>query len=112
MVKLAQTDPAVAISMDVLDTNKWLLNCANGTVDLKTGELRAADRGDMITKTTGIGFDPDAVCPKWEAFILWTMKDRPDMVTFLQRALGMSLTGDTCERPVFFLHGGVCRNLE
>ena len=55
MVKLAQTDPAVAISMDVLDTNKWLLNCANGTVDLKTGELRAADRGDMITKRPALG---------------------------------------------------------
>ena len=105
MVKLATTDPAVAISAAALDTDLWALNCSNGTVDLRTGELRPANRGDLITKTTGVEYDPKAKCPQWDAFISWAMCERPELVTFLQRAVGMSITGDASERLVIFLHG-------
>jgi putative DNA primase/helicase len=105
MVKLARTEAGVPVSADQLDSDVWLLNCANGTVDLRTGELRPADRDDLITKTTGIDYDPTATCPEWEDFVLWAMAGRKDLVEFLRRALGYSLTGDVSERMVFFLHG-------
>lgn len=106
MVKLARTDPKVALSAASLDANVWLLNCTNGTVDLRTGELHPAERSDLITKTTGIAYNPDAKCPRWDAFILWAMKDRQDLVTYMYRALGMSLSGNVSARLVFFCHGG------
>ena len=106
MVKLAQTDERVAISAVDMDTNIWLLNCANGTVDLRTGELKEADPADLITKTTGVEFDPAAECPQWESFVSWAMQGRSELVTFMMRAVGMSLTGDTSERVILFCHGG------
>lgn len=106
MVRLAQSDPAVVVSISDLDAHPYLLNCANGTVDLRTGELRPPTREDMITKSTGIEYDPNAKCPHWEEFISWAMQGDGELIEFMQLALGMSLTGDTTERLVFFLHGG------
>ena len=106
MVKAAQTDPIVTISAEWFDRDIWLLNCTNGTIELRTGTLRPAVREDLITKTTGIAYDPDAKCPRWEGFTKWAMLDRLDLVTYMQRALGMSLCGNISERIVPFLHGG------
>ena len=105
MVRAAESDPAVVASKRWFDTDIWALNCTNGTVDLRTGTLRPARRQDLISKTTGIAFDPDAKCPRWEAFIMWAMLDRVELVTYVQRALGMSLCGNVSERIVLFLHG-------
>lgn len=105
MINLAKDEPGVEISADRFDCNPWLLNCNNGTVDLRTGKLKKASRSDLITKSTGVIFDPQAECPEWEAFVRWTMQDDPDLVSFIQRAAGYSLTGDVSERVIFFLHG-------
>ncbi len=106
MVRLAQSDPLVVVSISDLDAHPYLLNCANGTVDLRTGELRDPTREDMLTKSTGIEYDPAATCPHWEEFISWAMQGDAELIEFMQLALGMSLTGDTTELLVFFLHGG------
>lgn len=105
MVKAARTVPDIAISAESLDQDVWLLNFTNGTVDLRTGQRRAARREDLITKSTGYEYNPKAKCPQWESFVAWTMKDRPELITFIHRALGMSLCGDVSERKVFLLHG-------
>jgi putative DNA primase/helicase len=105
IVDLAKTEPGISIEVDVLDKDVWLFNCTNGTLDLRSGQLKEASRDDLITKSSNIEFDPGAECPKWEAFVKWAMDDRDDLVTFIQRAFGYSLTGDVSERLVFFLHG-------
>jgi len=105
LVKAARTDPAIRISAEVLDTHRWLLNCTNGTLDMRTGKLQSAERSDYITKTTGIEYDPDAMCPTWERFMAWAMLDRPEVVAFLQRVFGIALTGRTSERMVLLFHG-------
>jgi putative DNA primase/helicase len=105
MLKMASTERQVAISAEVLDRDPWLLNCTNGTVDLRSGELREAAQEDLITKTTGIAFDSTAKCPKWDAFLRWAMCDRIELVDYLHRIIGMTLSGDVSERLVFFFHG-------
>ena len=37
MVRLAESGEGIAISPSDLDQNPWLLNCHNGTIDLRTG---------------------------------------------------------------------------
>jgi hypothetical protein len=54
---------------DELDRNPWLLNGANGTVDLHTGSLRDHYRDDFITKLCPTDYRPDAPCPTWEGFL-------------------------------------------
>jgi putative DNA primase/helicase len=105
MIELARTVAGVPVEAAELDTDVWLLNCINGTVDLRTGTLRPAERSDLVTKTTGIRYDPEAICPEWDAFVWWAMCERTDMVTYMRRAHGYSLTGDVSERIILFLHG-------
>lgn len=105
MLKMASTERQVAISAEVLDRDVYLLNCANGTVDLRTGELRPAEQTDLITKSTGVVFDADATCPKFDDFLSWAMLNRPELVAYVWRIIGMSLSGDVSERLVLFFHG-------
>jgi len=78
---------------------------ANGTLDLRTGELRPPRREDLITKASPAGFDPAATCPQWLAFLDRIMQGNAELIGFLQRAAGYSLTGNTSERAFFICHG-------
>jgi putative DNA primase/helicase len=50
MLKLAQSEAGIPVSPDDLDQNQWLLNCANGCLDLHTGEINPHDPHDLLTK--------------------------------------------------------------
>jgi P4 family phage/plasmid primase-like protien len=104
MVRLARSEPGIAIMPDDLDRDHWLLNCLNGTVDLRTGELRPHNPADLITKLIPIPYDAAAPCPQWEAFLGQVVPD-PAVRRFLQRAVGYAATGDTREQALFFPFG-------
>jgi P4 family phage/plasmid primase-like protien len=103
MLLMARSD--VPVTSDTLDGNRWLLNCENGTIDLRTGELREHNRNDYITKMVNINYDTSAQCPTFLAFLDHIMKGNANLVSFLCRAVGYSLTGDVSERVMFILHG-------
>ena len=90
---------------DDLDRDPWLLTCLNGTLDLTTGELLPHQRGDRITKLAPVDYDPTAKAPSWAAFLDRIMAGNAGLITFLQRAIGYSLTGDTREQVLLILHG-------
>ncbi|TDA70639.1 MAG: DNA primase [Clostridia bacterium] len=104
-VTLAASEPGIPVLPGELDRDPWLLNCANGTVDLRTGELRPHRREDMLSKMTPVAYDPEAACPRWEAFLERIMAGNERLITFLQRAVGYSLTASTREQVFFLLYG-------
>ncbi|MBT0793185.1 DNA primase [Bacillus cereus] len=102
--------PMVSIKKKELDSHSFLFNCENGVVDLKTGELMPHDRELLITKISPIRYEKDAKCPNWISFlesIFLTPAGKPDreLIEFLQRSIGYSLTGETKEQVMFFLFG-------
>lgn len=103
MVKDAR--PALAIAVDELDTHPWLLNVKNGTIDLRTGNLRPHAQADYLTKMLPIEYDDQAKCDAWMDFINTAQWDKQEMIDYLQKAVGYSLTGDTGEKCMFILHG-------
>jgi putative DNA primase/helicase len=106
MVDRARSEPGVAIGTELLNADPWLLNVQNGTIDLRTGQLRNHDRDDLITKVVPIRYDPShTLCPRWEAFLQQVMAGKQELITFLQKAVGYSLTGLTTEQCLFFLYG-------
>lgn len=105
MVALAQHEEAVAISAEQLDADPMLLNVSNGTIDLRTGDLRPHRREDLITKIVPVEFDPAATCPTWSAFLDRVLASNANVIEFLQRAMGYSLTGRVDEQVLFFLLG-------
>lgn len=105
MLESAQSEEGIPVQPDEFDRNLWLLNCTNGTIDLRTGKLRHADQRDLLTKCLPIAYDPYAVCPRWETFLNRIMDNKQGLVAFLSRAVGYSLTGSTIEQCLFILHG-------
>ena len=108
MLHLAR--PLVAIRPESLDSDPYLLNCLNGTVNLRTGALQKHDRSNLITKQVSVKYDADAVSEEWDKFLLAVMCGNQELVQFLARAAGYTLTGDTREEVFFFLHGKLGRN--
>jgi len=129
LVESAQSEPGIPVQPEDLDGDRWLLNCTNGTLDLRTGIPRPHRQADLLTKCLPVAYDPHAACPTWERFFWRIMggttrdEDTEDMtagalenrqaadqrakrlIGFLQRAIGYSLTGETREQCLFVLHG-------
>lgn len=105
LIDLAQSEKDVAVLPEALDLDPWLLNCENGTIDLRAGTLRPHERGALITKLAPAVYDPDAACPTWLAFLDTIMAGNQDLIDFLQRAVGYSLTGLVSEQVLFFAYG-------
>jgi len=93
------------VEVSDLDTDPWLLNCLNGTVDLRTGKLREHDPNDNITKLCKVEYDPCARAPRWGRFLLQIMNGNKHFVKALQRIVGYCLTGDVSEHALFLLWG-------
>jgi putative DNA primase/helicase len=107
-IKAASTEakalPGRAVSMDDLDTEPWLLNTLSGTIDLRTGACRPHQRTDLITRVAPVQYDPDATCPRFLRFVE-SVFPNADVRSFVQRAVGYSLTGDVREQVWFVLKG-------
>lgn len=97
--------PSVQVDADAFDKRPELLSFANGTVDLKTGELRQHQKDDMLTIILPIEFNRDAKCPRWEQFIEEIMPGLPDMPAYLRRLVGYGITGSMSEQCFAVLHG-------
>ena len=104
LLKLASCDAAVAINTADLDTNPWYFNCSNGTIDLRTSKLLPHSRSDLNTKLAPVAYVPTAACPRFHEFLEEVLPDAA-VRSFVQRAVGYSLTAMTSERCLFILHG-------
>lgn len=105
-LKLAESDPLICIKKEnAFDNNSMLFNVLSGTIDLTTGKLNRHDRRHLLTKISKVEFDPNANCPRWKQFLEEVFKKQQDLIDFIQRAVGYSLTGKTNEQVLFFLYG-------
>lgn len=101
---LARSEPGIPVALGDLDSDPWLLNVRNGTIDLRTGELREHRRNDLMTYVCDVEYDAQATAPRWLKFLEEIIRD-PEVRAFLQKAIGYSLTGDTREHVFFICHG-------
>ena len=108
MLKLAADLHPIADAGDGWDPDPWLLGTPGGVVDLRTGKLRAGQRGDRITMSTDIEYRPEARSTRWEQ-ALQSILVADETISFVQTALGYSATGDT-RRDCWFLAVGSGRN--
>jgi P4 family phage/plasmid primase-like protien len=102
---LGLAKPQLANSIGEFDRDPFLLNFKNGTVELRTGVFRDHRREDLITKQVPYSFDPDAECPTFMHFLDEITCGEREIVEFLHRALGYSLTGTTDAQCMFIAFG-------
>ena len=106
MLRLAESVPELVASVAEFDRNPWLLNVRNGVLDLQTGELRPHDSRDRLTKLAPVEWlGLKAKAPQWDDHLNYIMDGDHEVVAFLHRAWGYSLTGDTREQKLFIAHG-------
>jgi putative DNA primase/helicase len=105
MIEACGSEPGITATPQQFDGNPWLLNCPNGILDLRTGELRPHDPKSMLSKIAGADYNPAAACPTWITFLDRIFNSDQATIGFIQRAIGYSLTGDVGEQCLFFAHG-------
>jgi putative DNA primase/helicase len=105
MLALLPSEAGISVSHEIFDTNPWILNVDNGLVNLRTGQLQDHRPEDYCTKLSPTTFDPKALSPRWERFILEIMLANGEMAAFLRRLTGYALTGDTSEQIWVYLWG-------
>ncbi len=107
VINYLHDDGEVWTDVNTFDEDDWLLNCQNGTLDLKTGQLRDFKRSDFITRILPYDYDATAKCERWLRFLEEVLE--PDEIPWVQRIAGYSLTGDASAQMFMFL-SGVGRN--
>ena len=105
LLYLAQAEQPIADAGAGWDADPWVLGVPNGVIDLRTGRLRAGRRDDRITMQAAVAYDPEATCPRWDRFLPEVFHGDADVIAFVHRAVGYSLTGDTSEQCLFLPYG-------
>ncbi len=105
MINLARSQPEMAISPNNLDADKYLLNVENGTINLINGKLQDHSSLDRITKLAPVEYDESAKCERFKDFLHEIFEGDSELIDYLQRVIGYSLTGDTKEQELYILFG-------
>ncbi|MEZ8221830.1 phage/plasmid primase, P4 family, C-terminal domain-containing protein [Candidatus Fervidibacteria bacterium JGI MDM2 JNZ-1-D12] len=103
MVELAA--PMCRADFSDFDNDPYLLNCLNGVVDLRTGKLLPHNPDLNLTKLCPVDYDCDATAPTWQKFLTDVFLGDHELIAYIQRALGYSITGDVCEDTLFICYG-------
>lgn len=105
LIESAAFERSIRITPKEVDQDSFLLNIQNGTLDLRCGKLLAPMKEKYITKCALVSHEQDALCPIWIKFLNRIMDGNNDLIRFLQKAVGWSLTGDMSEQVMFILYG-------
>lgn len=105
MLDVASILPQMATKLKELDKDEYLFNCQNGTIDLRTGELRKHSLSDMLTHISDVSYRPDAPCPEWLKFVEDITLGNWHLQEYLQEVLGYCLCGSVSEQIMFVLVG-------
>ena len=104
-VALASKNPEFSVSVLEMDADDCKINLQNGVLNLKNFQLLEHDPKYNLMKIVGYAFDENATCPRWEQFLMEVFEGKTDLIEYVQRAVGYSLTGEMIEKCFFFLYG-------
>lgn len=104
MVRLARGNPAISIHFNIFDKDIYYINTPSGIVDLRTLNLIEHKKEYYITKITNVAYNKNAKCENWKSFLKEIFVS-DNLIDFIQKALGYSITGDTSENVLFLMYG-------
>lgn len=104
-LELAKSEPPISDDGEGWDADPWLFGAANGIVDLRSGTFHQPTQQDRITKFSPVRFDADATCPRFEKFLEEIFGGDRELIEYVQKAVGYTLTGSVQEQCLFACHG-------
>lgn len=105
MLSLAEAEASIPILPDHMDVDPWLFNCANGTIELRSGRLKPHDRLDYLTKMSPVPFDPAATCPLWLGTLDLFFASNFDLIEYFQKICGYAMCGVVTEQIMPIAYG-------
>lgn len=105
MMNLAQSEKGIADSGENWDLDPYMLGCPSGVLDLRTGNFMPPDRKVKIVSSIAVDPSDKAKCPQWEQFLQDVYVGNVEIIGYIKRLLGYSLTGSIKEQCVFCLYG-------
>lgn len=104
MINEAQHLEGIPVTNTMFDLDDLHINTKSGIVDLETGKITPPTKEAMHSKY--IDIEIDKTPPKtWLKFLTETYSDNQDLIEYVQRLLGYSMTGMTSEQALFIFHG-------
>lgn len=102
----ARSEPAVVVRREDLDRDPYLLNCLNGTLDLRTAKLRRHRQADALTWLAPVEYRGlDVRDEIFEKVLHDATGGDQEFQRWLQRYAGMSLVGEMTELVLILLGG-------
>ncbi len=105
MIRVTAWNKEINIKPELMDRDPFVFNCKNGMIDLESGRLLPHDKDKLITKIGPVVYEPGAQCPVWKKFLKEIFARNTELINFVQRVLGWTLTGDTSSQAMFILYG-------
>lgn len=102
---MKECEHLLPVTNETFDNDFNLFNVQNGFVNLKAGKLNDHERTNYFTKISNVEYTDKADCPKWDEFLDDIFLGNQELVRFIQRAVGYSLSGYTSEQVLFVLYG-------
>jgi len=102
---LKESEHLLPVTAEQFDNDTNLLNVENGYIDLKTGELKGHDREKYFSKISAVEYTDKIDHPLWDDFLMKIFNNDVELIEYIQRAVGYSLSGSTEEQIMFILHG-------
>ncbi|PTE79279.1 phage/plasmid primase, P4 family [Staphylococcus gallinarum] len=102
---MKECEHLLPVRNETFDKDFNLFNVQNGYINLKEGQINEHEREKYFTKISNVEYTDKADCPKWDEFLDDIFLGNQDLVKFIQRAVGYSLSGYTSEQVLFVLYG-------
>ncbi|WP_088840672.1 phage/plasmid primase, P4 family [Listeria sp. ILCC797] len=102
---IKESEHLLPVLPEQFDTNPYYFNSQNGFVNLRTGQLKEHDRTQMFTKISLVEYTDKIDAPLWEQFLKDIFNNDEELIRYIQKAVGYSLTGSTQEQVMFILYG-------
>lgn len=102
---MEQVQYRTAVSLDIFDADSMLLNTQNGYIDLNSGELFDHDQSKLFSQIANFEYSENIDCPTWEKFLNQIFDGNKELIHYIQKAVGYSMTGSVKEQVMFFLYG-------
>lgn len=95
----------VAVLPSEFDRDIWQLNCQNGILNLQDGDFSPHGAYRFMSKVTNAEYSDKVDCPQWIEFLNQIFDNDAELIRYIQKAVGYSLTGSTQEQCMFVCFG-------
>ena len=102
---LKESEHRLSILPDEFDRKKDVFNCMNGVVSLRNGELSNHSYEQYLSKISYVEYTDNIDCPMWIEFLNQIFGHDQELIDYIQKAVGYSMSGSTKEQCVFFCYG-------